>query len=48
MRPAAAEKGLAAARAEKTFWPNETMWHATAAAEETQGLPTWSLGTYVP
>ena len=33
MRLAAAEKGLAAVWAAQIIWPNETMWHVTAATE---------------
>jgi hypothetical protein len=45
---AAAEKGLTAVRAERLFWPNETVWHVAAATEATQGLPAWLMRDYVP
>jgi hypothetical protein len=48
MRWAAAEKGLTAVRAERLFWPNQTVWHVAAATEATQGLPAWLMRDYVP
>jgi hypothetical protein len=45
---AVAEKGLTAVRAERLFWPNETVWHVAAATEATQGLPAWLVRDYVP